>query len=138
SKLVNDPSPQVRRECAIALRHEPSALGAQLWAELASQHDGDDRWYLEALGIGAQGQEDRYFSAWLAKVGDDWNSKAGRDLIWRSRSSKAPALLVKILSDESVPEAEKARYFRALDFIDGPEKDEALVELLTGDLGDLK
>ena len=138
SKLVNDPSPQVRRECAIALRHEPSALGAQLWAELASQHDGDDRWYLEALGIGAQGQEDRYFSAWLAKVGDDWNSKAGRDVIWRSRSSKAPALLVKILSDKSVPEDEKARYFRALDFIDGPEKDEALVELLTGDLGDLK
>jgi len=42
------------------------------------------------------------------------------------------------LSDESVPETEKARYFRALDFIDGPEKDAALVELLTGDLGDLK
>lgn len=138
SKLVNDPSPQVRRECAIALRHEPSALGAQLWAELASQHNGDDRWYLEALGIGAQGQEDRYFSAWLAKVGEDWNSKAGRDVIWRSRSSKAPALLAKILSDESVPETEKARYFRALDFIEGPEKDAALVELLTGDLGDLK
>ena len=138
SKLVNDPSPQVRRECTIALRHEPSALGAQLWAELASQHNGEDRWYLEALGIGAQGQEDRYFSAWLAKVGDDWNNSAGRDIVWRSRSAKAPALLVKILGDKSVPETEKARYFRALDFIEGPEKDEALVELLTGDLGDLK
>ena len=35
SQLVRDPSPQVRRECAIALRHDPSALAAELWAELA-------------------------------------------------------------------------------------------------------
>ena len=138
SKLVKDPSPQVRRDCAIALRHEPSALGAELWAELAAQHEGEDRWYLEALGIGAHDQEDRYFKAWLAKVGEPWNTKGGRDIVWRSRSPKAPEYIVKILSDQSLSEKERARYFRALDFIEGPEKEAALVELLTGDLGDLK
>ena len=138
SKLVRDPSAQVRRECALALRHEPSALGAELWAELAVQHDGEDRWYLEALGIGAQGQEDRYFEAWLSKVGENWNTKAGRDIIWRSRSTKTPSLLVKLIGDKTQPEAAKARYFRALDFIDGPEKEAALLELLTDDLGDLQ
>lgn len=132
SKLVNDPSAQVRRECAIALRFEPSELGAKLWAELAAQHDGSDRWYLEALGIGAQGQEDKYFKAWLSKVGDQWNTAAGRDIVWRSRSKHAPEYLVKIVSDKTLPEAEQARYFRALDFITGPEKDAALVNLLTG------
>ncbi len=137
-KLVKDPSAQVRRECAISLRHEPSALGAELWAQLAQQHNGNDRWYLEALGIGAQGQEDRYFAAWLKAVGDGWNTEAGRDIVWRSRASQSPALLVKILGDKSLPESEKPRYFRALDFIDGEEKEAALVELLTGDLGDLK
>lgn len=137
-KLVHDPSAQVRRECAIALRHEPSALGAELWAELAVQHNGDDRWYLEALGIGAYGQEDRYFEAWLNKVGENWNTKGGRDIVWRSRSTKVPSLLVKLIADKTQPEAEKARYFRALDFVDGPEKEAALLELLTEDLGDLQ
>ena len=40
--------------------------------------------------------------------------------------------LVKIVSDKTLPEAEQACYFRALDFITGPEKDAALVNLLTG------
>src|SRR6185369_3978081 len=56
--LVNDPSPQVRRECAIALRHNHATEAPSLWAALANQHDGQDRWYLEALGIGADQQED--------------------------------------------------------------------------------
>ena len=58
--------------------------------------------------------------------------------MWRSRSPKAPEYIVKILSDQSLSEKERARYFRALDFIEGPEKEAALVELLTGELGDLK
>ena len=128
--LVKDPSPQVRRECAIALRHEASPEAAKLWAKLAQQHDGKDRWYLEALGIGADKQEDAFFSAWLAEVGEKWNTPAGRDIIWRSRSGKAPALLVKIIADKDTTEEERPRYFRALDFIKGPEKDAALVELL--------
>ena len=28
-------------------------MKGRLWAELAAQYDGHDRWYLEALGIGA-------------------------------------------------------------------------------------
>ncbi len=130
AKLVRDPSPQVRRECAIALRYEPSKQAAVLWAELARQHNGRDRWYLEALGIGAHGQEDRYFSAWMKKAGSDWNTKAGRDIIWRSRAKETPALLVQLIRDASLPQAEKLRYFRAMDFLEGPEKDAALVELL--------
>jgi len=94
-----DPNAQVRRECAIALRHNSSPEAAMLWAELAMQYDGMDRWYLEALGIGADGQWDKFFDAWLTKAGDRWNSPAGREIIWRSRSSKSPALLVKIIQD---------------------------------------
>lgn len=130
-KLVKDSSPAVRRECAIALRHSQSAEAPKLWAQLAQQHDGKDRWYLEALGIGADRNEDKYFAAWLTAVGNDWNTPAGRDIVWRSRSKQVPALLVKIISDSKTTEVERARYFRALDFISGAEKDAALVELLT-------
>ena len=128
--LVKDPSPAVRRECAIALRHNKASEAPGLWVALAQQHDGRDRWYLEALGLAADKQENLFFDAWLSKVGDKWNTPAGRDIVWRSRSSKVPAMLVKIIQDKNTGEREKQRYIRALDFIKGPEKEAALVELI--------
>jgi hypothetical protein len=128
--LVDDPSPQVRRECALALRHHSAPEAAGLWARLAVQHDGADRWYLEALGIGADRQWDRYLDEWLEQVGDDWNTPAGRDVVWRSRSKKTPDLLVKIIADGNTSREERSRYIRSLDFIKGPEKDAALIQLL--------
>lgn len=131
-KLVNDPSPQVRRECALCLRHSTASEAPRLWTKLAQSYDGHDRWYLETLGIAADKNEDTYFDAWLATVGDNWNTPQGRDIVWRSRAKKTPGLLAKIVNDKSTPEPEKARYMRAMDFQSGPEKDAALVEMLTG------
>ncbi len=128
--LVKDPSVQVRRECALTLRHAQAPEAAALWAELAAQHDGQDRWYLEALGIGADKNDDAYFAAWIAKVGDNWNTPAGRDIVWRSRSNKALPYLVKILKDPKTTPAEQPRYMRAFDFHKGAEKDDALKSLL--------
>lgn len=130
-QLVRDPSPQVRRECAIALRHLRAPEAARLWSTLALQHDGSDRWYLEALGIGADGQWDAFLAAYLEAAGDATRTPGGRDLIWRSRANQTPALLARILKDPATPEAEKPRYFRAFDFQTGPAKDAALVELLS-------
>ena len=90
--LLNDPDPAVRRECAIALHHSKAAEAAGLWAELATRHDGEDRWYLEALGIGADQNWDAFLDAYLSKVGDQWNSPVGRDIIWRSRAQDAGAV----------------------------------------------
>jgi hypothetical protein len=129
--LLNDSSSQVRRECAIALRHHPSSQAPQLWTALAQQHTGRDRWYLEALGIGADKQWDKYLEAWLAQAGDNWNTAAGREIVWRSRSKKTPGLLVKMINDKNTSAKEREYYFRALDFITGPEKEQAVVELLT-------
>ena len=130
SQLVDDKDIRVLRECAIALRGCGSEKAPLLWAQLASKHDGEDRWYLEALGIGAAGQWDSYFESWMKLVGDKWNTPAGRDIIWRSRSKAAPALLARILLDESTPEETHDRYFRAFDYHDGPEKEAALKAVL--------
>ena len=113
-KTSQDKSPQVRREVAIALRGSKSAKAPSLWAELAAQHDGVDRWYLEALGISAEGQWESYFGAWLKKVDGKWNTPGGRDIIWRSRATEAAGYIVKILKDESTPEQSHPRYMRAL------------------------
>ncbi|MEX0894718.1 MAG: PVC-type heme-binding CxxCH protein, partial [Balneolaceae bacterium] len=132
-QLVKDPSPQVRREVAIALRHNSSESSSRLWAELANQHDGEDRWYLEALGIGADRQWDRYFQAWLESRGEDWNDKAGRDLVWRARTDRALPMLAEIIRDSSVDIQDKPKYFRAFDFHSGSEKQRVLVSLMNGD-----
>lgn len=129
--LVEDPSPQVRRECALVLRDHPSPEFPALWARLARQHDGRDRWYLEALGIAADGRWEACLAAYQELAGDPTLTAAGRDLVWRSRSKRTPAFLVKILRDPATAEADKPRYFRAFDFQSGPEKDAALLELLT-------
>jgi hypothetical protein len=131
-KLVTDPSPAVRRECALCLHHSKSSEAPGLWTQLARQYDGKDRWYLEALGIAMDRNEDAYFDAWLAEVGDNWNTAAGRDIIWRSRAKKTPGLIAKIVTDKNTPEDEKPKFMRAMDFQKGPEKEQALVEIVTG------
>jgi putative membrane-bound dehydrogenase-like protein len=128
-KLVHDPSAQVRREIAVSL-HGGKKI-AEIWTALAQQHDGKDRWYLEALGIGAAGKDDECFDAWLAAVGDNWNTPAGRDIVWRSRATKTADYLEKIVEDPAVPD--KARYLRSFDFVpESPEKTKSLVSLATG------
>lgn len=129
-QLKRDPSAAVRRELAIALRHNTDPRAAQLWVDLALQHDGVDRWYIEALGIAADKQWDSFFQAWLDRVGDDWNTPAGRDIVWRCRSPKACRYLADIISTTD-SEQEQLRYFRAFDFHSGEAKTAALNSLLT-------
>jgi putative membrane-bound dehydrogenase-like protein len=127
--LAKDSSPQVRREVAIALRGNSSAEAAQLWTTLANQYDGNDRWYLEALGISADGNWDLYFNTWLKDVGKEWNTPAGRDIVWRSRSKAAMPLLAELI--RASDEQQMLRYFRAFDFQRDPSKQEVLSRLVT-------
>jgi hypothetical protein len=131
AKLARDPSAQVRRECALALRHNTSPEAPRLWAQLAAQHDGQDRWYLEALGIGADKQEDEFFGAWRKLAGTKWNTPAGRDLVWRVRSRQSPALLAELILDPQTSPMDRLRCFRALDFLEGSEKDAALLKMIS-------
>jgi putative membrane-bound dehydrogenase-like protein len=134
-RLVRDSSPAVRREVAIALRHNQSPRAAALWAGLAQQYDGRDRWYLEALGVAGDRQWDRYFGAWLDRIGDDWNTPAGRDIVWRSRSARALPLLEKLASDQATPVTDRLRYYRALDFHPADARQKSLLALLATPAG---
>jgi putative membrane-bound dehydrogenase-like protein len=130
-QLARDPSALVRREAALALRHNPSPEVPAIWATLAQQHDGKDRWYLEALGIGADGRWNECLDAWQAAARPDLTSAAAHDIVWRSRGTKTPDLIVTMIKAPATGDAERARLLRALDFVKGPEKDAALVQLLT-------
>ncbi|MDP4285053.1 MAG: PQQ-dependent sugar dehydrogenase [Bacteroidota bacterium] len=131
-QVVNDPSAQVRRTAVIALYHDHSAAAPSLWAQFAEQYDGKDRWYLEALGIGADHQWDNFFSAWQKKMGAEWNSTAGRDIVWRSRAKATLPLLAQIIEDPRIDPEKNLKFFRALDFQSDSGKQVILSSLLKG------
>lgn len=127
--LVNDNSPQVRREVAISLRFDGSAVATQQWAELALQSPRNDRWYLEALGIGSDLYAEPRFTAWQAQVRDKWHEPVGTNIIWRSRSKAAIPLLGQLIQDTPSLSA-STRYFRAMDFQTDASKNDVLRDLL--------
>lgn len=131
--LVEDAEVQVRREAALALRNLDAPEAPELWAELAHQHDGNDRWYLEALGIGADGQWDRFFPKWLERIGNQVKTDAQKDIVWRARTQKSIPLLASLASEPSTDLNSRMRYFRAFDFSPpSKEKSTALVKMLDG------
>jgi putative membrane-bound dehydrogenase-like protein len=140
-RLVGDFDVAVRRECALALRLLKSPQKPELWARLAIQHDGHDRWYLEALGIGAVNDWDACLSAALNLAGnpsdDDLvNSETARDVFWRSRATSSPEKLAMILESNQISATDAPRYLRAFDFVTGPMKEPALTRLAFGKFGD--
>ena len=133
-----DPSPQVRREFAIGIREmQPERLVEQ-WLGLAKQHDGNDRWYLEALGIAAEGHWSQCLESLIAaREKGEINDAAWRDIVWRSRGSQTPQLLASIIQDDAVSDTEVLRYFRAFDFIKslGPKRVQQSAEATLAELG---
>jgi putative heme-binding domain-containing protein len=134
--LANDNDIQVKRECLMALHKNKSPEAAQLWVDLASQYDGKDRWYLEALGIGAAGQWDRFFDAYLAKFPDPKSSVQGRDIVWRARTDKNLPFLQQLATDSSADFKSRLRYFRAFDFNNSDKKTAVLLSMLENSKND--
>ena len=135
-QLVNDPDAQVRRECALALHRNKLPEAADLWAALASQHDGRDRWYLEALGIGADQQWDRFFAAYQKKNTNLIQNLGGRDIVWRARTDEAVPMLAQLATEPGVAMKDRMRYFRAFDFNTGPAKSRELLKIMEGKAAD--
>lgn len=131
-KLVDDPSPQVRRAVAIALRlHWQEGFAPALWARLAVQYDGNDRWYLEALGLAAEMHWDRCLDAWFALAGADaWRTPAGRKLVWRSRGDQTLEKLTALLADPTTPASELPSLLRSIDFCPDRDREQLLASLL--------
>ena len=103
----------------------------KVWATLANQHDGEDRWYLEALGIGSDLRADECFTEWLKQNQGKWDNKSGRDIAWRVRAEAAAELLVQIISNPSLTLQETNRYFRSLEYHKPHVRNRAMKKLLT-------
>ena len=134
-RLAEDPSPRVRRECLVALKPTKSDRVPELWARLAAGYDGRDRWYLEALGIAADGRWDACLAAWHKRSPDAADTPAGRNITWRSRGAETASKLAAIISDPETPTDTLPRFFRALDYQSTRARQDAALALVTGDHG---
>ena len=131
-KMLSDSSMQVKRELLIAIHRSSAPEVPAIWSTLASSYNGKDRWYLEALGIGADGNESSCFSAWVSKDSSAWKTAAGRDIVWRARTDAALPYLARIIEDPATDPSKNLKYFRAFDFHNSAEKNAVLVQLLNG------
>lgn len=129
--LAYDKDEQVRRECLLALHHNKAPEAANLWATLAREYDGKDRWYLEAVGIAADRQWDAFFKAWMVKANNNpLQTDADKDIVWRARTDEAVPYLAQLATDNNTPLPQRLRYFRAFDFNTGPAKNPILIKII--------
>jgi putative membrane-bound dehydrogenase-like protein len=119
--LVKDPAASVRRELALSLRFDSSEDMPRRWAELALQHDDQDRWYLEALGIGAEMRWDDCFRAYLASI-QGKQRQASFDLVWRARTELALPMVIERLTSVHATSDHVLRLLRALDYYSSEDR----------------
>ena len=112
-KLSDDPSPFVRREVAIALRDLPFEKIKLILLKLMETYDGQDRWYLEAIGAVADGHAEELYAEVKTRFGGDqqkpeeWNAQLA-SILWRLHPAaaipdfEARALSLKLSSKERV------------------------------------
>jgi putative membrane-bound dehydrogenase-like protein len=144
--LLRDPSPQVRREVALMLRDPDPALmlppylskpqvhPSEEWLDemvtLASQYDGKDRWYLEALDIAARGREDALYAA-LKSRNAGKPSAAFTQLVWGLHPKAALPDLIETLSRASLPVEQRAAALDTIGSMEGPDAARALETYLS-------
>jgi putative heme-binding domain-containing protein len=123
----------VLRELAIALREDTSKEMPRYWAQLVQRFDGNDRWYLEALGIAATDRWDECLAAYRESVPFDRASDAQRWIAWRGRGQVAAELQSKWLVSDKLDNETILSLLRAVDFLSAEQRKTALQPVLNAD-----
>ncbi len=105
--LVADSSAAVRRQLLLAMHHSREKDMPANWALLAAQYNGKDRWYLEALGIAADGNWEACFNEWRKLPPNTKNPAADHDIIWRARTPAALPLLAALILEPGTDPAKQ-------------------------------
>ena len=131
-KLATDSSAAVRREVALAVRAWSWTQSRDVLVALAKGFNGRDRWYLEALGIGASGKEGDLYDALVPVFGHpdslQWTSRfAG--LAWRLHPPRSAAAFQQRALATTLPEADRRAALTALAFIGSREAVQAIIDV---------
>lgn len=139
-KLSTDPSAAVLREVAVAMRDLPLDEVEEILIELASRHQGEDRYYVEALGLAMDGKEEEIFPALRQELGAeplDWDP-GFEDLTWRLHPIQAiNSLKVRAIS-EQLSDAQRQKAVTALGFINDQKAVNAMQEIAASNIAGVK
>jgi len=127
--LLKDADPQVRREILLELRDVEGDAAMQTIADLALQYDGQDRFYLAAIGIAARTRENALLAAIVKKVPSGW-SQTLSEILWETHPSDAGPHLARLISASTTPEGDRLAMARALAEMQGESPALALAGLL--------
>jgi len=128
---AGDPSPAVRRAVAVSLRDIPLAESREVLRQLYRGFDGQDRWYLEALGIGLEGKEAAFYES-IRKTEPDnpleW-SKTFAALAWRLHPEAAlDDFRTRALSDQLTAE-QRLEALSAIAFTASPKAARTMLDI---------
>ena len=129
--LAKDTSAAVRREVAIALRDFKTPAAIEVLVTIAQQFDGQDRAYLEAIGLAATDREPAVHAAIakvMAKPALEW-SPAYAWLTWRLHPASAVRDVRARLLSGKLNETELKRDLTTLAFTRSAEAAGTMVEL---------
>ncbi len=137
--LANDQSAAVRREAALALRDVNFDASKELLDHLARQWDGKDRFYLEALGVGASGKESELFDSLVARREPDpnWSAKL-LGLAWRLHPTKAVELFKSSAVAAGAKLEDQKRAIDGLAFVQDRSAAEAMLDIALAGPSDVR
>ena len=139
-QLAEDPSPAVRREVAVAMRDVPVEEATDVLLALADGYDGQDRFYVEALGIGFDGKEEALYPELRERFGASdpvgWTAPMA-GLAWRLHPDAAVDDLKTRAASADVRPSDRRQALTALAFIKSERAAQVMADLAEDGLADV-
>lgn len=127
--LALDRSAAVRREVAIALRDIPYNECRIMLLNLIKGYDGQDRWYLNALGEAADGKQEALFAdLTLPEDPAKWDQRTA-NLIWELHPASAVSMLKKRAESQGLTSDARRQALTTLAFIKSQPAAKAMLDL---------
>ncbi|MGE9270979.1 MAG: PVC-type heme-binding CxxCH protein [Verrucomicrobiales bacterium] len=131
-QLAHDPSPAIRRDAALSMRGRPASVSAPILTTIAKGWDGEDKNYLESIGLGAENQESQVWTSMREALAPgsplQW-SPAFTKLTWRLWPTAAIADLKARATSNSLNIEQRNFAVESLAFIDSPDSADALIDI---------
>ncbi len=125
-QMASDEAASVRREVALSLRDVPLEKGKDVLSALIDRFDGNNRWYLEALGTAAAGKEAAVYSRLIRPASRklpyrEWTVRE-KNLAWRLHTPVAIDDLLEVMKVQQ-PKIDEFRHL-AMAFASYSSKEE--------------
>lgn len=131
TKLARDASSAVRREVALALRDVPMGEMRETLLDIVDGYDGQDRWYLEAIGTSVALEEAQAYAYLKSKRGGDpaeWDTQFA-NIAWRLHPESAVGDMKAYAMDTSNPIDSRVDMLTAIAYVQSEKGARAMVDL---------